>query len=316
MAAPVCYDRDEDMKVTRILWRALILAAIVGAAGCPFSTDTADKPKGVVSIAELLPQVTQSEIYATASDLQDFVTRKFGYASNVQAGTYLHDRLAALPNLEVEYQGGDYRNVVATLPGTGSDGDGVLIVGAHYDSTASDPAVAPGAMDDGCGVAIVLELARIMSQYGFPRTVRFACWNNEEGSPTNSIAGSRDYAKSAYLASENILLCFNLDSVAYDPQGSLYLDVLYDDVSTWAKDLVVQLDDDHDIGFDLHFNEHTGCFSDHKSFWLYGYAAVALHSESHGPTHNATDTVEKISLDYARRIGQLALAVLGTLASE
>lgn len=45
---------------------------------------------------------------------------------------------------------------------SGSDADGTVAVVAHYDSVAT----APGAADDGAGVALVLELARYFSQPG------------------------------------------------------------------------------------------------------------------------------------------------------
>jgi Zn-dependent M28 family amino/carboxypeptidase len=51
---------------------------------------------------------------------------------------------------------------------------------AHYDSVSSDPARAPGATDNTCGVAIVVELARVMSQHQFNHTIAFALWNSEE----------------------------------------------------------------------------------------------------------------------------------------
>ena len=50
----------------------------------------------------------------------------------------------------------------------------VFIVGAHYDSDSSDPEHAPGSTDNGCGVAAVLELARVMSTHTYNHTLVFA----------------------------------------------------------------------------------------------------------------------------------------------
>ncbi|KAK8138408.1 zinc metalloprotease [Apiospora sp. TS-2023a] len=63
-------------------------------------------------------------------------------------------------------------DVVATLHGTESP-ERLYVVSGHYDSRVSDvldyESDAPGADDDASGVAISLELARIMSQPGYPR---------------------------------------------------------------------------------------------------------------------------------------------------
>lgn len=58
-------------------------------------------------------------------------------------------------------------NVMATLKGTDPQDDRVFIISAHIDSRALDvmnkEIDAPGANDDGSGVAAIMELVRIMS---------------------------------------------------------------------------------------------------------------------------------------------------------
>src|SRR5271170_1917595 len=55
-------------------------------------------------------------------------------------------------------------NIVVTLPAAANANDAVLLV-AHYDSVPAGP----GASDDGTGVAIVLEIARILAAMPAPR---------------------------------------------------------------------------------------------------------------------------------------------------
>jgi putative aminopeptidase FrvX len=54
----------------------------------------------------------------------------------------------------------------------------------HLDSRVTDvmntTADAPGANDDGSGVAAMMELAKIMSKRSFPYTILFCCCNREE----------------------------------------------------------------------------------------------------------------------------------------
>ena len=66
----------------------------------------------------------------------------------------------------------------------GLDPKRVIIVGAHIDSRVTDvmnaTADAPGANDDGSGVALVLEAARILSKQKFRATIVYAIFSGEE----------------------------------------------------------------------------------------------------------------------------------------
>lgn len=76
-------------------------------------------------------------------------------------------------------------NVIATLPGSqpGSQ-KRIYIVSGHYDSRISDVMdsthFAPGADDDGSGVAASIELARVMAKHKFDATIMFVAVAGEE----------------------------------------------------------------------------------------------------------------------------------------
>ena len=74
-------------------------------------------------------------------------------------------------------------NVVATLRGS-SDPDRVYVVSGHYDSRATDvmdaAGDAPGADDDASGVAVAMELARVMAKRRPAATIVFAAVAGEE----------------------------------------------------------------------------------------------------------------------------------------
>ena len=216
-------------------------------------------------IAEIISQVSEHEIYQSVYDLQNFGTRVYGYSGNTAASAYIYSRFDSIPGLNVEYQGSNLRNVIATLPGLNTSSNEIYIVGAHYDSASSDPNNAPGATDDAAGVAIVLEFARIMSQYSFNHTLKFACWNGEEV----GHLGSLNYTAYAYSNSLNIPLYVNLDSPAYDPYDRFILDIMYNSQSSWASDMLTEHNSLFGINFALTYNVH-GCSSDHLSFRQYG----------------------------------------------
>src|SRR5207249_9720770 len=95
-------------------------------------------------------------------------------------------------------------NVVATLPGTHPANTRVYVVGAHYDSRGTDLADsthdAPGADDDGSGVALVLELARTLSRERLPATIVFAVFAGEE----EGLLGSAFFAHAAHGAGMHV----------------------------------------------------------------------------------------------------------------
>jgi hypothetical protein len=81
-------------------------------------------------------------------------------------------------DLEVD-AGGPYEshNVIGEIRGT-AEPEEFVVVGAHLDSWG----LGTGALDNGCNVALVLDLARQMTRLGIQprRTIRFALWNGEE----------------------------------------------------------------------------------------------------------------------------------------
>ncbi|MFA5941823.1 MAG: M20/M25/M40 family metallo-hydrolase [Sinimarinibacterium sp.] len=96
-------------------------------------------------------------------------------------------------------------NVVATLPGVQPEArERIYVVSGHYDSRASDvmdaDRDAPGANDDASGVAAVLELARVMSQFEWEATLVFMAVAGEE----QGLLGARHWAQRARAQNLNI----------------------------------------------------------------------------------------------------------------
>jgi hypothetical protein len=75
-------------------------------------------------------------------------------------------------------------NAMAILKGTDATDDRIYLISGHLDSRVSDVmnkiSDAPGANDDGSGVAAVMECARIMSKRSFPATIIFLAVSGEE----------------------------------------------------------------------------------------------------------------------------------------
>lgn len=77
-----------------------------------------------------------------------------------------------------------HRNVLGVLPGSGAYEKEVILIEAHIDSRCDGACdvdcPADGMEDNGSGVALVLELARVMSKYSFGRSIAFMLTTGEE----------------------------------------------------------------------------------------------------------------------------------------
>jgi Zn-dependent M28 family amino/carboxypeptidase len=102
-------------------------------------------------------------------------------------------------------------NAMAVLKGTDPADDRIYIISGHLDSRVTDvmnrTADAPGANDDGSGVAAVLECARVMSKHSFPATIIFVAVSGEE----QSLLGSGYLADKAKKQNWNIDAMLNND---------------------------------------------------------------------------------------------------------
>jgi Zn-dependent M28 family amino/carboxypeptidase len=104
-------------------------------------------------------------------------------------------------------------NVMATLKGTDPTDNRVLIISGHLDSRATDvmntTIDAPGANDDGSGVAAMMEISRIMSKREFSFTIIFVAVVGEE----QGLYGAKHLADKAKEENWNVVAMLNNDMI-------------------------------------------------------------------------------------------------------
>ncbi len=104
-------------------------------------------------------------------------------------------------------------NVMATLKGTDPTDDRVLIISGHLDSRATDvmntTIDAPGANDDGSGVAALMEISRIMCKREYPFTIIFVAVVGEE----QGLYGAKHLADKAKEENWNVVAMLNNDMI-------------------------------------------------------------------------------------------------------
>jgi hypothetical protein len=237
----------------------------------------------------------------------------------------------------------DLVNVVAVLPGKAHP-ERQFLSSAHYDSLAlvwahpdergnigavdwaktADAPIAPGVSDDGSGVAAVLELARVMSQYEFDETVVFITFAGEE----QGLIGSTLYAEEARKDGVKIDGVLNNDIIGTDVAGdgrrnNREVNVYSGDPNdSPSRTLARYVKSAAERFFPaMHVNlvfrdDRFGRGGDHTPFDRAGYAAVRLTTptEDYSHQHNPTDTFANASPAYATSVARVNAAALASLA--
>jgi hypothetical protein len=153
-----------------------------------------------------------------------------------------------------------------------------------------------------------------MKDYDFNYTTRFVCFGAEE----YGLFGSEHYAEEAYNNDDDIQGVVNLDMIIYAPQGHETLWVPYNNTSqslaeyyeTSAASYVPDLD------VDIEYSPGT-TYSDHASFWQYGFPAILGIEEAvdSNPYFHTTDDLLANYLEYFPFGTNVAKASIATLAS-
>lgn len=272
-------------------------------------------------VAQMVSELTSATYQPKWQTLDDFETRQTYQPANVQSTQWMLEQFQSY-GLQAEFHlytqnGGQRRNVIATLPGV-VDPTKVIYLCGHLDSTSPTPSTcAPGADDNGSGTAAVLEAARIMSGYLFEYTVKFALFNGEE----QGLVGSAAYA--AYVAGqdEDILAVYNMDMIAYRGTDPAPPDlVIYTNSASQAvaANLETAIDTYVPGQLDPVVLVEALAASDHASFWDYGYHAIcSIEEEAWGSDfcpwyHTCDDRIERYPQDYviACARGNLAAAAV------
>ncbi|MDX2162275.1 MAG: M20/M25/M40 family metallo-hydrolase [bacterium] len=300
-------------------------------------------PRTDVRLITLLNQVEQDRLFLHINAMQNFQTRHvnspydvpgigIGAAYNYIRGQFEQIRAQSQGNFvlandhvfPVEWGGvrSEGRNIVGVIPGT-ETGAGILVICAHYDSISiafdDGSAYAPGANDNGSGVAALLEMARIMSRQPQRATVMFVAFSAEEIQRAGSLAFVQDYVLAENL---DVNWTINMDIIGSStgPDGSINdreirlfsaepnesgSRVLARNLQFMARrhapDMAIILQPQGD---------REGRYSDHLSFSDAGIPAVRFIeiNEDNARNHNDRDTLDDIQALYLTRATQTILA--------
>ena len=248
------------------------------------------------------------------------------------------------------------KNVVATLKGTDPNDDRIIIISAHLDSRAAldndNTGFAPGANDDGSGIATILELVRIMSTKKFSATIVFMAVSGEE----HGLYGAKYMATKAKQENWNIVAMLNNDMIGNSGSSETLLNdnmrvrVFSEGVPAFETEQMASLrkytsgENDskarqlaryiketgeryvEQLNVTLVFrNDRFGRGGDHSPFCQEGFTAVRIceYNENYDRTHKIPavengiqlgDLPEYVDYEYVRKNAGVNLATIASLA--
>ncbi|MBN1264435.1 MAG: M28 family peptidase [Anaerolineales bacterium] len=206
-----------------------------------------------------------------------------------------------------EYKGVSLRNITGRWEPEELDSirTGVVLLGAHYDTRPyadRDPETpekpVPGANDGASGVAVLLELARVISSQDYPASVWIVFFDGEDSGDINGwewIAGSTAYAAQLEIEPEAVII---VDMVG-DADLDLYLEYNSDaDLSSEIWQTAAE------SGFEAFIPEYRySILDDHIPFVQRGWSAVDIIDFDYDAWHTTGDTLDKVSAESLEAVG-------------
>jgi hypothetical protein len=274
-----------------------------------------------------------------ASALAALGPHPFGSPRNQAAAAYVAAQLrqAGIDAVELapfERYGIQGTNVIATLR---APGDEFVVVGAHHD-TAPD---APGAYDDGGGVGILIELARVLAKDARrPRTIVFVSFDGEEAWSTGkgTTAGSRAYIERLGPRARSLVAAFAIEMSGWKRGSPVLHPIAYADAREKGRSVIAPawlvrtaLAGSREAGSPLRVGDpwlswlyqpavrafRVRLYGDDLSFLQAGHPALfasdSSFSQFYPDYHKPSDTADKLDAAALERMAEAVLGVVRAL---
>jgi hypothetical protein len=278
---------------------------ITGKPGAFYSTtDPAHQLPGAWISTETADKIVQegTEGGKTLRGLQEEINRT-GTSQSIQTDAQAQLRWTSL------LTNGTLFNIASIIRGYSTDGDQVVLIGAHRDHFGHQAGLLfAGADDNASGTAVLLEVARVfaLAPTAPKRSILFLSFSGEE----EGLLGSRLYLSQPIVPLPKTIGMINVDHAGVG-NGRLTVGVTGFEKSR-AREIgrLAGLSDKLDL-----FGFFPG--GDHVPFKEAGVPTITIVSGGvHPHFHQPTDTADKIDPEILRSVAQYVLALAWQLANE
>ncbi|KAJ7179301.1 peptidase [Mycena filopes] len=290
-------------------------------------------PNATEKVKPILKTLSTKGPEANLREFTSFRTRHYRSDTGRQSQVWLKNRISEITSewgskslqnkitiSEFSHSWGQ-NSVIARINGSSTTDDGVIVIGAHQDSTNMWPFLpAPGADDDGSGSVTILESYRALLAADFHpvRAIEFHWYSAEEG----GLLGSQAVAQAYEVRHVNVVAMSQFDMTAWVKAGTtesvgIIMDFVDLPLTEFNKQLV-------DMYLDIPWAE-TKCgyaCSDHASWAKAGYPSSftieSTFENSNKHIHSANDRIdvsEEFSFSHMLEFSKLAVAFAVELGS-
>jgi hypothetical protein len=291
------------------------------------------------AIKEILTAVSTERLVQYVKRIEGLRHGWENYNSLRERGIFIEETLRSF-DLEVEKQavsfhGRTYHNIVATMHGKDREKEWILL-GAHYDAAWGSP----GADDNASGAAALLESANVLSVHRPNRTVQFIAFTLEEPQPQtiHFLIGSNFFAAEARRLKRKYAAVYILESVGYTdytagsqivplfvrtqvPKKGNFLGVIANRRSKNIMDSFCITTRQHvpELSIIPYTVPLSGRlipetrFSDHASFWNFGYPALMLTDTAmfrNPHYHTYHDRGETLDFTFLTQVTKASVAAI------
>ncbi len=269
-------------------------------------------------LQSLLSQVSIDRINHNIEYLVNFKTRYALSEKCNESAKFLFNYFSSLNSYSVAFHNFSIgireqqfsKNIVATKKGTSGNNEFVLLF-AHYDSISDAPLVsAPGANDNACGVAIMMEIASIINKYSLNRSLILIAFSGEE----LGLLGSRAWVNDNNEILGDAIAGICLDGVGRGEKISI---IFADEESRILADLVLNIS--IKLGFENFekVNDHRGLTgTDSGAFFGRSVKVIRLWDMDRTYIHTTKDLPEILYPNHLIETTNVILASLFYLLNE
>lgn len=274
---------------------------------------------------ELVGRVSQDTLEAQLVRMREFRTRYSTTDSCRSAMEWFRQRLAGFgcDSTYLDTFRADYApSAVGVKRGTLYPEE-IFVVLGHVDATSEYEhrlTNTPGSEDNASGAGVVLELARVMQDMSFQKSVWFVGFSGEE----QGLVGSDSFARNAMLRGDSIVLAVNNDMISYSYTNPGWME-MYGCTEgapsvTWLDFFLAQADTFTDLQAVRMVEGMPAARSDHYSFWKYGFPFIRGGYRDRTPLyHTIGDTIgppgyQRCGTNDIPMYAEVVKAVVATIA--